>query len=60
MKISTVRGVGGVVGGVAGEGKFVGVPNYHSSDWMSNACSGLLPQGSQLSRIAHKTHAFHT
>ena len=40
-------------GGVAGEGRFVGVPNFHSwgkctmplaninTDWMSNASSGL-------------------
>ena len=31
-------------GGVAGEGRVVGVPKFHSninSDWMSNASSGL-------------------
>ena len=40
-------------GGVAGDGRVVGVPKFHSwskctmplmninSDWMSNACSGL-------------------
>ena len=50
-------------GGVAGEGRVVGVPKFHKyhSDWMSNASSGLCIIYTQIGTVQtaiRNTHTF--